>query len=165
MFINRFPEFEKDNIGLYITSKTRGSGKTFLASAIAGELIDKYEASTQFINVSDLLEMSKKKRDDGGDPLESLLSCRVLILDDLGQKMTGINWLEDVLFRIINTRYATKKILIVTSNIPLPELDFDDRLVDRFNAMMLTVKIPECCIRAREARSRKEAILQKYGIE
>ena len=164
-FVGRFPEFEREGLGLFITSKTRGSGKTYLASAVGGELIHKYEASIRFVSVSNLIEMSKQKRDDGGDPLDDLITCRVLILDDLGQQRTGRDWLTDILFRIIDKRYQANKAVIVTSNVALAELDFDDRVVDRLNAMTVTVKIPEVCIRAREANTRKRAIMKKLGIE
>ena len=164
-FVERFPEMERERMGLFITSRTRGSGKTFLASAVGGELINRYEASIRFVSASNLIEISKAKRDDGGDPLDGLISCRVLILDDLGQQRTGRDWLTDILFRIIDRRYQDGKTVIVTSNVALAELDFDDRVVDRLNAMTLTVKIPEVCIRARDANTRKRAILSKFGIE
>lgn len=164
-FVERFTEFERDGLGLYLTSKTRGSGKTFLASCIGGELINRYETSLRFVNASDLLEISKEKRDDGGDPLDALITCRVLILDDLGQKLTGRDWLTDVLFRIIDKRYQQKRTMIVTSNVDLKELNFDDRVVDRLYAMTCLVKIPEFCVRARDANTRKKAILQKFGID
>lgn len=163
--VERFRDFEREGMGLFITSRTRGSGKTYLASAVGGELINRYEASVRFVSASNLIEISKQKRDDGGDPLDGLISCRVLIIDDLGQQRTGRDWLTDILFRIIDARYQAKKIVIVTSNVALAELDFDDRVVDRLNAMTFTVKIPEVCIRARDANTRKRAILQKLGIE
>ena len=164
-FVDRFSEFERDGLGLYLTSKTRGSGKTFLASCIGWELINRYETSIRFVNASDLLEISKEKRDNGGDPLDDLISARVLILDDLGQKLTGRDWLTDVLFRIIDKRYQQKRTMIVTSNVDLKELNFDDRVVDRLYAMTVLVKIPEYCVRAREANTRKRSILQKFGID
>lgn len=164
-FVERFPDFEREGLGLFLTSKTRGSGKTFLASAVGGELISRYEASIRFVSASNLIEISKQKRDDGSDPLDDLISCRVLILDDLGQQRTGRDWLTDILFRIIDKRYQAKKTVIVTSNVALAELDFDDRVVDRLNSMTLTIKIPEYCVRAREANTRKRAILSKLGIE
>ena len=164
-FVSRLSEFEREGLGLFISSKIRGSGKTFLASAIGGELVEKYEASIKFVSASDLLEISKQKQDDGRDPLDDLISCRVLILDDLGQKLTGRDWLTDVLFRIIDKRYTAKRIMIVTSNVALPELNFDDRIVDRLNAMTVQVRLPEFCVRAREANSRKKQILQRLGIE
>ncbi len=164
-FVERFPDFEREGLGLFITSRTRGSGKTFLASAIGGELINRYEVGMHFVSASDLIEISKQRRDDGGDPLDELIGCRVLILDDLGQKLTGRDWLTDILFRIIDKRYQAKKTVIVTSNVALAELDLDDRIVDRLNFMTITVKIPEVCIRARDANTRKMEVLQRLGIE
>ena len=163
-FVDRFPDFEKKGLGLFLTSKTRGSGKTYLASAIGGELIDRYEASIRFVSAANLIEISKEKRDDGSDPLDALISCRVLIIDDLGQQRTGRDWLTDILFRVIDKRYQAGRTVIVTSNVALAELDFDDRVVDRLNAMTVTVKIPEVCVRAREANTRKRAILEELGI-
>ena len=164
-FVDRFPDFEREGLGLFITSKTRGSGKTFLASAVGGELIRRFETSIRFVSASNLIEISRQKRDDGGDPLEGLISCRVLILDDVGQQRTGRDWLTDLLFRIIDARYQARRTVIVTSNVPLVELDFDDRVVDRLNAMTVTVRLPEYCVRAREANTRKREILTRLGIE
>jgi len=163
-YVENLPEFEREGFGLFITSKTRGSGKTYLASAIGGELINRYALTVRFVSVSDLLEISRQKRDDGGDPLEDLISCRVLILDDLGQKLTGRDWLADVLFRIIDKRYRTKRTVVVTSNDPVTELDLDDRIVDRLYRMTFTVRLPETCIRAREANTRRREIMAKLGI-
>ncbi len=160
-FIEHFTEFEAEGLGLYISSKTRGSGKTFLASAIGNELIKRYAMSVRFENASDLLDISNKKYEDGRDPLADLISCRVLILDDLGQKATGRDWLSDVLYKIIDKRCTRKRITIITSNVVLKELDFDDRIVDRLNKMTVSVKIPEVCIRAREANQRKKEILNR----
>lgn len=163
-FVDHLPDFEAEGMGLFFTSKTRGSGKTHLAKCIRGELINRYEASTQFVNASDLLDISQRKEPDE-DPLEKLITCRVLILDDLGQKQTGREWLTDVLFRIIDKRYQKRRVMIVTSNCPLKELDFDDRIVDRLNAMTCRVNLPEYCVRSREANNRKKAILQRLGID
>lgn len=162
-FVEHFQEFEAEGMGLFLTSKTRGSGKTFLASCIGGELINRYEASVSFVNASDLLDIAQRKTEE--DPLERLISCRVLILDDLGQKQTGRDWLADILFRIIDKRYQKKRIVIVTSNDLLRELDFDDRIVDRLNAMTCMVRLPEYCVRSEKADSRKRAILKKLGID
>ena len=164
-FLDRFADFEEKRIGLFITSRTRGSGKTFLAKALGKELIDRYELRARFVSASDLIEISKQKPDDGSDPLADLIDCRLLILDDLGQKLTGRDWMADVLFRLLDGRYRAGKTIIVTSNVPIPELDLDDRLVDRLHAVTLTVKLPEVCLRAREANDRKKALLREFGLE
>ena len=56
---------------------TGGSGKTFLASAIGGELIKRYEASVRLVNASGLLDLSQEKHRDMQDPPGSLNACRV----------------------------------------------------------------------------------------
>ena len=129
-----------------------------------GELSVQKEPDMTRIGEQTAASLVRKKRDDGSDPLADLIGVRVLILDDLGQKATGTAWLTDILFRIIDKRYQARRTMIVTSNVPLPELDFDDRIVDRLNAMTLTVRLPEYCIRAREANTRKKAVLEKFGI-
>lgn len=163
-FIDEFPAFEAHGWGLYITSRTKGSGKTFLASCIAGEIINRYEASTAFVNASELLDISQK-RNDNFDPIEKLISCRLLILDDLGQKLTGKDWLTDILFRIIDKRYQKKRIMIITSNDLPSELDFDDRIVDRINRTIVPIQLPEECIRAREANYQRKEFLKSLGID
>lgn len=163
-FVEHFIDFESEGMGLFLTSKTRGSGKTFLASCIGGELVNRYEVSTMFVNASDLLDISQRKNDTE-DPIEKMISCRVLILDDLGQKNTGREWLSDVLFRIVDKRYQKKRIMIVTSNYPLRELDFDDRIIDRLYAMSCPVNLPEYRVRSQDANNRRNAILKRLGIE
>ena len=64
-FVDCFPDFETEGYGLYIHSRIRGSGKTFLASAIAGELAERYVAAIRFVSASDLIEISKRKRRTG----------------------------------------------------------------------------------------------------
>lgn len=164
-FVDHFQDFENEGMGLYITSKTRGSGKTFLASCIGGELINRYDASTSFINASDLLDIAQKKNDSGNNPIDKLISCRLLILDDLGQKMTGREWLSDILFKIIDKRYQAKRLMIVTSNYPLRELDFDDRIIDRLYAMSCPIPLPEYRVRSQEANKRRKEFLQRLGIK
>lgn len=164
-FVDHYQDFESvEHMGLFISSKTRGSGKTFLANAIANELINRYAVSTKFVNASDLLEISKQKREDGSDSLAELIGVRLLITDDIGQKRTGTDWLSDVLYRIIDKRYTAKRLVIVTSNVELQELDLDDRIVDRLYSMTLPIRLPEFCVRARDANARKQAILAKYGL-
>lgn len=164
-FLDRFSEFEKRQLGLFITSRTRGSGKTFLAKAVCRELVERYELRPRFVSASDLLEISRRHQEDDSDPLAELISCRLLIIDDLGQKVTGREWLSDVLFRIFDGRYRANKTIIVTSNVPIQELDIDDRIVDRLYAMTVSVSLPEVCLRAREANNRKEEFLRSLGLE
>ena len=164
-FVGRFPDFEARSMGLYIFSRTRGSGKSFLASALVNEIIRRYAAGTRFVSCADLLTFAQRRREDGGDPLEELLSVRLLVLDDLGVKRTGEAWLSDVLFRITDTRSREGRVTVFTSNLPFGELEFDDRIADRINRFSLGVALPEYCVRARKANEEKRQLLESLGIE
>ena len=164
-FLKHFEDMKFAGLGLYITSKMKGSGKTFLAESIAAELIKRFAVSTRFVRSSDLLDICESKHDDNQDPLDDIINCRVLILDDLGQKRTGRDWMADVLFKIIDARYRMQEKTIITSNVPLPDLDLDERIIDRLNRMTITIKLPEYCVRAREANTLKQDFLRTIGIE
>ena len=163
-FVNDFTDWEKKGIGLYIWSKTRGTGKTYLASAICNTLIKERHLQTRFVSVSALIDMVKEGRDGPKHPIDELCDCDVLVLDDLGQQNGGNEWLTDILFRICDTRMQTKRITIVTSNKKLRELNFDDRILDRLNRMLQPIPLPDYCVRDRESNSEKLELFANLGL-
>lgn len=170
-FIDDFAEWERDDdtkgVGFYIYSSMKGSGKTLLASAICNSLISKYPMQTRFVSASQLLNLAKQSDGSGNyerDPLSLLCNCKLLVLDDLGQKNSGSDWMNDVLFQIVDARYQQKLITIYTSNVPLQSLDFDDRIVDRIYKTSIKLSLPEYCVRAREANEQQRRIFKKYGL-
>lgn len=166
-FVRDFERWEKSGLGLYIFSKTKGSGKTFLASCICNTLMERYRVPTRFVAAQKLLDYSKNS-DGSGNPATDTISvlkrCRVLVLDDLGAKRNGVDWLNDVLFDIIDTRYQSKLVTIITSNILFGELPFDERIIDRIESMCTGVKIPEIRVRNIKARDEKAKIFAQLGI-
>ena len=164
MMVDHYDEMEREGRGLYIWSRTRGTGKTFLASAILGELAERYEVRSCMVPVSTLLSMIKNKRDDGQDPLQRLVSFRLLVLDDIGQKRTGENWLNDVVYELLNERNRRNRVTLFTSNVPIQELGMDDRITDRIYEKAFQIHLPEESIRTRLANRSKEKFLRDHGI-
>ena len=162
-FLADYREWEKAGIGLYIWSKMKGSGKTFLASAICNTLIKERHITPKFVSASDLLDIASDKS-QGPDPIRDLCDCDLLVLDDLGQKKTGEDWMEDILFRIFDTRMMNKKITIVTSNKKMEDQPFDDRISDRMFKILQPIPLPEYCVRAKEAKEAKKTLLKKLGL-
>ena len=148
--INRFPEWEKDGRGLYIYSLQKGSGKTFLASCIANHIIMQPNTPVTFVSCSNLIGESKKEQTD------RFIKTPVLIIDDIGAQNNGREWLEDLLFTIIDERMQKQRVTIFTSNVMVKDLVFDDRIKDRINSMCLTVKLPNVTVRANTARDSKK---------
>lgn len=163
-FVNDFADWNKRGIGLYIWSKTRGTGKTYLASAICNTLIKERHLQTRFVSVSALIDMVKDGRDRPKHPIDELCECDVLVLDDLGQQNGGNEWLTDILFRICDTRMQTQRITIVTSNKKLRELNFDDRILDRLNKMLQPIPLPDYCVRDRESSKAKLELFARLGL-
>lgn len=168
-FISSFEMWDERGLGLYIWGHVKGCGKTFLASCICNELMGKYAMGTRFISTTNLLNIAQSADRSGRtewerDPIGFLCSCKLLVLDDLGQKNTGAEWLTDILFRITDERMQKKLVTIITSNIRLSELSFDDRVVDRINKICQPIPLPDYCVRAREANDQKASFFRELGL-
>lgn len=151
--------FQDQGFGLYIWSRTRGSGKTYLASAICNSMMKTHRRRTRFVNVAQLIDISQEQ-----DGLQQLIDAEVLVLDDLGQKGTGTDWISDLLYNIFEGRGNRKRLTIVTSNIDPKELQIDDRIADRMNQQMIELKLPEVRVRSQKATETKTRLLKDMGI-
>lgn len=150
-FVKRFAEFEQSGRGLYIYSKCKGSGKTFLACILANEITARRPFSMKFITLSDLIELVKSKDELDRQTLEGLYACRLLILDDIGAHDGGQAWINEAIFRLIDYRYRYRKPVIFTSNCEVSKLDCGERIADRIEAMTIPLLMPEVRIRQKIA--------------
>jgi DNA replication protein DnaC len=97
-----------------------GVGKTHLAVAILRTLVEENGVKGVFCDFSDLLEriqatFSKGNPDSADDVLAPYRDAELLVLDELGARRPT-DWVRDVLYGLINTRYNRQRITIVTSN-------------------------------------------------
>jgi DNA replication protein DnaC len=88
----------------------------------------------------------------------------LLVIDDLGQQKSAENWLDDILFRIIDARYQNKRVTIITSNIELQKLRLDDRVSDRLNKMCQTIPLPDFSYRQKESKKKKVDFFKEMGL-
>ena len=169
-FARNFREWEKVPVGLYIHSRTRGSGKTRLACSLGNEIMKDRAVAVVFQSastiLSDITAWQKDNQNGGGriDPVKRLKECRLLILDDLGAKQSGGGWLNDVLFEVMDHRITHNLVTVITSNNPVGELDMDTRIIDRVNAASVALKLPECSKRSQEANKHKAEFLHRRGL-
>jgi DNA replication protein DnaC len=102
-----------------------GNGKTHIAAAITNELY-KRGYIVVFQSVPELLEkirgtFNRESRDSENDIMKALLACDLLVLDDIGaEKLT--DWVQEIMFRIIDGRYRKKLPILYTSNLQPKEL-------------------------------------------
>ncbi len=168
-FVRDFDRWEKRGVGFYIYSRTKGSGKTFLASCLCNELMQLKAIRTKFVSASNLLNIAKGADDKAldkydRDPIGLLCNCKLLVIDDIGQKNTGGEWLTDILFRILDERTQAKRITILTSNVKISELNLDDRVIDRINKACMLLPLPEYCVRAKESNANKIELFKELGL-
>ena len=163
-FVNRyilnFEKFKMNGMGLYIYSGTKGSGKTMLACCILNEISHRFPGSVKFVNILDFLEMTKKGFDETDTDVRNICQSSLLIVDDLGVQMTR-EWVETVLYKLINDRYTNRLPTIYTSNIQTDALRIDDRIIDRIESTTYPVSLPEEPIRKQKRQQERKKLLEE----
>ncbi len=124
-----------DYPSLYLWSaKSWGVGKTHLSCAIALQIIERWAGAERgcprisFVSESDLFRQiqatysftreEEKMRDSEDDILRRLISCDLLILDDVGkERRANPQFVGRTLFGIIDGRYKRKLPMILTANV------------------------------------------------
>jgi len=112
-----------------------GAGKTHLAAAIANYRRQRGD-SVLFIVVPDLLDYLRRgfAGDDAHssfDAFDDMKTSPLLVLDDLDTQ-TGIAWVRDRLFQLLNYRHTARLPTVITTTLSLDELGsrLASRLVD-----------------------------------
>ena len=154
-----------EGIGLYISSSTKGSGKTRMAASIANELMIENGYPVKFATSIQILTEIRSTWDKTSGTSESRLlnqlsSIKVLVLDDFGTE-TVKDWIGERFYHIINERYVRNLPTIYTSNKRLDKLDYDDRITNRILEKTIQVVFPEESIRKIIAEQREREILSK----
>lgn len=135
-YAEHFEEFGLESILFW---GVPGNGKSHLAAAIHNELIKQHKVIV-FISMPELLEkikatFNKQSKENESQILKALNLCDLLIIDDIGAEKAS-EWVQEVIFRIVDARYRRKKPILATSNLE-PKLLSDrigarayDRLVE-----------------------------------
>jgi DNA replication protein DnaC len=109
---------DPNHIGLMYSGQA-GSGKTYLAAAIANELV-RQNKSVLFVVVPDLLDEMRatfdRKDVSEYDLLDMAKTVPILVLDDLGAH-NYTDWTVNRIYSILNYRVNEKLPLIVTTNL------------------------------------------------
>lgn len=162
-YFEKYLMCEKQGKGLYLWSKTTGSGKTFLSCCLARSIMIKFDLKMKFITAPDYLKAvveSYNRQQGTEDVSEIYRTCALLVLDDLGAQKGG-EWQEQEIFRLINERQNEGKITFITSNYPPEQLKTSDRVIDRIIKNSLTLRMPEESIRRKNAQKEQEQFLKE----
>lgn len=135
-----FSEFRKSGKGLLLFG-TVGTGKTYAAACIANELIDKgYPVlMTNFARIANTVSGMWEGKQEYYD---SLNRFPLLILDDLATERKT-EYMQEIVFNVIDARYRAGLPLIVTTNLTADELKHpSDISYQRTFSRLLEMTIP-----------------------
>lgn len=149
--------FNKDSGNLLFFGGT-GLGKTHLSLAVADTVIRRgYNAVYgQAQSLFNAVAEERFSKDGSSDVEQSLLECDLLIIDDLGAEFVN-QMTQSVLYSIINTRLLTGRSMIISTNIPLTQLDtvYHSRISSRLSFEFEPIPFVGKDIRQKKKRENK----------
>ena len=113
-YCERFKEFKEQGKGLLFHGSV-GTGKTYTAACIANALIDK-GVPVLMTNFSRIINTVQGRFEGRQEYIDSLNNFDLLIIDDLAAER-NTEFVNEIVFSVIDARYRSGLPLIVTTNV------------------------------------------------
>ena len=141
-YVEHWEIMRRENIG-YLLWGGVGTGKSYFAGCIANALMEQ-EVDVRMTNFALILNDLTANFEGRNEYIARLCRAPLLILDDFGMERGPEYGLEQV-YNVIDSRYRSKKPLIVTTNIPLQDLQHPQdtahaRIYDRLLEMCAPIR-------------------------
>lgn len=166
-YVDNFNEkFREEGKGILLYGSV-GTGKTFLAACIANALIDK-GIPVLMTSASHIANKLMGMFDGKNEYIEDLNRFPLLVLDDLGAER-NTEYMNEVVYTIVNARYKAKLPLIVTTNLTTEQLKSPTdvttaRTYSRVLEMCFPIKVEGVDIRREKARSEYKTMSDILGL-
>ena len=118
-YVEHWEIMREENIGYLLWGKV-GTGKSYFAGCIANALMEQ-EVTVRMTNFSAILNDLTASFEGRNEYIERLCRFPLLIIDDFGMERGTEYGLEQV-YNVIDSRYRSRKPLIVTTNLTLDSL-------------------------------------------
>lgn len=118
-YVERFDTFKEEGRGLMLFGTT-GTGKTYLAACAANALINK-GIPCLVTNIKRIKNELQDRFEGRQRYLDNLNSFPLLVLDDLGAE-SKTDYVQDIVYEVIDSRYRANLPIIITTNLTREEL-------------------------------------------
>lgn len=161
LYVKNFDKALELNEGLLFTGAC-GTGKTFLANCICNYLTEKnYTVLT--LKLADYFRLLREDFETKtcleSKMLNAVGEADLVFIDDVGSEQLSEDWGKEKLFSLIDTRYASQKPLLITTNMSPKELlvylrfHGTDKIFDRIKQMTKSFEFKWCSKRVHKAET------------
>ena len=143
-YVEQWQTMRSENLGLLLWGGV-GTGKSFLAGCIANALMEQ-EVPVRMTNFARILNELNSSFSGRNEVVDKLCRYPLLIIDDFGMER-GTEYALEQIYSIVDSRYRSRKPLIVTTNLTLDEIRHpQDTTYARIYDRLLEMCIPVSCI-------------------
>lgn len=157
-YVENFEQLKEDGKGLIFYGGV-GTGKTFMAAAIAAALYEKGIATmvTNFNYISNKLQESFEGKQAY---MNSLNIFDLLVIDDFGAERKT-EYMQEIIFNVIDSRYRSGKPMLITTNLDLeaiknPATIEEKRIMDRVLEKCFPIEV-------KGGSHRRKNVREQYG--
>ena len=118
-YVAHWPEMREKNVGLLLWGGV-GTGKSYMAGCIANALMEQ-EVAVCMTNFARIMNELNNAFSGRNEVVDRLCGYPLLVIDDFGVER-GTEYALEQIYNIIDSRYRSRKPLIVTTNLALTEL-------------------------------------------
>ena len=126
-YVENFKTFRETGKGLLLYGNV-GTGKTFAAACIANALIDK-GVPCYMTNFAQITNAIQATFDGKEEYINNLLRHRLIIIDDLGIERKT-EYMQEIVYSVIDAIYRAGVPLIITTNLSLEELKHPQNIAE-----------------------------------
>ena len=164
-YVEQWQTLRSENLGLLLWGGV-GTGKSFLAGCIANALMEQ-EVPVRMTNFARILNELNSSFSGRNDIVDKLCRYPLLVIDDFGMER-GTEYALEQIYNIVDSRYRSRKPLIVTTNLTLDEIRHPQdtahaRIYDRLLEMCIPISCIGVSLRKENAQEKLERLKLLIG--
>ena len=164
-YVEQWQTMRSESLGLLLWGSV-GTGKSFLAGCIANALMEQ-EVPVRMTNFARILNELNGSFSSRNEVIDKLCRYPLLIIDDFGMER-GTEYALEQIYNIVDSRYRSRKPLIVTTNLTLDEIRYPQdtahaRIYDRLLEMCIPISCIGVSLRKENAQEKLERLKNLIG--